>query len=64
MGETMMLGLRLLEEGVSASAFEARHGVALHDHFGAQIDELTGFGLLEWDGIQLRLTQRGHVARQ
>ncbi len=59
MGETMMLGLRLLEEGVSAVDFEVRHGVSLMGHFGTQIDELTGFGLLDWDGSRLRLTQRG-----
>jgi oxygen-independent coproporphyrinogen-3 oxidase len=59
MGETMMLGLRLLQEGVSATAFETRHGVSLHDHFGSQIDDLTGFALLDWDGDRLRLTARG-----
>ncbi len=59
MGETMMLGLRLLEEGVTAPAFEIRHGIALIDRFGEQISELTGFGLLDWDGNRLRLTQRG-----
>ncbi|TXG80462.1 MAG: radical SAM family heme chaperone HemW [Thermomicrobiales bacterium] len=59
MGETMMLGLRLLLEGVSASAFEARHGVTLRDHFGMQIDELLRIGMLEWAGDHLRLTTRG-----
>lgn len=59
MGETMMLGLRLLEEGVTANAFAVRHGVGLHDHFGSQIDELASLGLLEWDGERLRLTSRG-----
>lgn len=59
MGETMMLGLRLLLEGVSASAFEARHGVTLLDHFGAQIDELAHLGMVEWAGGSLRLTARG-----
>jgi oxygen-independent coproporphyrinogen-3 oxidase len=59
MGETMMLGLRLLEEGVTSRAFESRHGVALAEQFGAQIDELAGFGLLDWDGERLCLTPRG-----
>ncbi len=49
-GETMMLGLRLLNEGVTAAEFETRHGVGLFDHFGLQIEELIGFGLLDWDG--------------
>jgi oxygen-independent coproporphyrinogen-3 oxidase len=59
MGETMMLGLRLLEEGVGAAEFEMRHGIALIDRFGEQIAELSGFGLVDWDGTRLRLTPRG-----
>jgi oxygen-independent coproporphyrinogen-3 oxidase len=59
MGETMMLGLRLLDEGVSAVEFENRHGTVLIERFGDQIAELTGFGLLDWDGDRLRLTPRG-----
>jgi oxygen-independent coproporphyrinogen-3 oxidase len=59
MGETMMLGLRLLEEGVGAAEFEVRHGIALIDRFGEQIAELSGFGLVDWDGTRLRLTPRG-----
>jgi oxygen-independent coproporphyrinogen-3 oxidase len=59
MGETMMLGLRLLEEGVGAAEFEMRHGIALIDRFGEQIAELSGFGLVDWDGSRLRLTPRG-----
>lgn len=59
MGETMMLGLRLLEEGVTTAEFEARHGLPLHAHFGTQIDELTALGLLDWNGSRLRLTARG-----
>jgi len=59
MGETMMLGLRLLDEGVTAEEFLIRHGVALSDRFGPQIDELAGMGLLDWDGRRLRLTARG-----
>jgi oxygen-independent coproporphyrinogen-3 oxidase len=59
MGETMMLGLRLLEEGVGAAEFEIRHGIALIDRFGEQIAELLGFELVDWDGTRLRLTPRG-----
>lgn len=59
MGETMMLGLRLLDEGVTAAEFEARHGRSLMAQFGAQIDESTELGLLDWDGSRLRLTSRG-----
>ncbi|MCA9858792.1 MAG: radical SAM family heme chaperone HemW [Thermomicrobiales bacterium] len=59
MGETMMLGLRLLGEGVSAAAFATRHGVALDERFGAQIEELAALGLVDWDDERVRLTHRG-----
>ncbi len=59
MGETMMLGLRLLQEGVSDAAFAARHGVALQSVYGATIAELTGSGLLRRDPERVRLTSRG-----
>ena len=57
--ETMMLGLRLLDQGVNADAFAARHGVSLDDAFGEQIAELRGMGLLEAGDGGIRLTGRG-----
>ncbi|MBT3315721.1 MAG: radical SAM family heme chaperone HemW [Anaerolineae bacterium] len=48
MNETMMLGLRLTQEGVSKSTFRARFGVGLEDVFAKEIDELMKYGLLEW----------------
>lgn len=59
MGETMMLGLRLVGDGVSAEAFQRRHGESLHERFGAQIDRLRAIGMLEDHGDALRLTDRG-----
>jgi oxygen-independent coproporphyrinogen III oxidase len=59
MGETMMLGLRLLEDGVSALAFKARHHIALEDQFGPQISKLSSLGLLEESAHGVRLTPRG-----
>jgi putative oxygen-independent coproporphyrinogen III oxidase len=59
MGETMMLGLRLLQTGVDADAFERRHGVALDSVFAPQLDELTGLGLLERTSLGVRLTHHG-----
>lgn len=59
MGESLMLGLRLLRQGVSADAFAYRHGRALVEVYGAQIEQLCGFGLLAWDGERLTLTPRG-----
>lgn len=59
MGETMMLGLRLLDDGVSADAFAARHGRSLADAFGPIIADLTTRGLLECLPDRVRLTPRG-----
>jgi len=60
MGETMMLGLRLLVDGVSASAFAARHGQSLTERYSAEIDRFVSLGLLEWHTPdRLRLTRRG-----
>ncbi|MDQ2683405.1 MAG: radical SAM family heme chaperone HemW [Chloroflexota bacterium] len=58
-GETMMLGLRLLREGVTHAEFEARHGVRLLDHFGEVIARHNAIGLLELDDRGVRLTRRG-----
>ncbi len=62
--ETMMMGLRLTLEGVSARDFQARFGQSLRQVFGAQIERLLRLGLLEWageDGDRLRLTIPGRL---
>jgi oxygen-independent coproporphyrinogen-3 oxidase len=59
MGETMMLGLRLLEDGVSVPSFARRHGVSLFEQFEPQIARLTSIGLLEADDERVRLSKRG-----
>ena len=61
MQETMMTGLRLTIEGVSAAGFEQRFGAYLTDVFGKEIEELLGLGLLEWVAESLRLTERGRL---
>ncbi len=64
MGETMMMGLRLVQEGVSNRAFEERFGQTLEQVYARQIERLAGLGLLEWageDGDRLRLTRRGRL---
>ncbi len=58
--ETMFLGLRLLQEGVSAEQFAARHGQSL-DVFAPRIAELVDLGLLERVGSRIRLTPRGRL---
>jgi oxygen-independent coproporphyrinogen-3 oxidase len=60
MGETMMLGLRLLIDGVSARDFAARHGVGLRARHAEAIERYVGLGLLEWHADErLRLTGAG-----
>lgn len=58
-GETMMLGLRLLREGVVHTAFAARHGRDPREAFAAELGELEGLGLLTVDDEATKLTQRG-----
>lgn len=60
-GETMMMGLRLVQEGVSAEVFRQRFGQPLDELFGRQIERLIQLGLLEWSDARLRLTQRGRL---
>jgi oxygen-independent coproporphyrinogen III oxidase len=67
LGETMMLGLRLLDAGVDAEAFTARHGTGLFEHFAEPIARMEDVGLLERTARGVRLTRRGmmlanHVA--
>ncbi|UCH58977.1 MAG: radical SAM family heme chaperone HemW [Anaerolineales bacterium] len=61
MGETMMMGLRLVQEGVSQETFFNRFGVALVDVYGPEIKILLQQGLLEWQGDILRLTAHGRL---
>jgi oxygen-independent coproporphyrinogen-3 oxidase len=69
MQETLMVGLRLTEEGVSASTFRERFGLELKEVFGKEINELINLGLLEWAQTSevsktsevIRLTQRGRL---
>ena len=62
--ETMMMGLRLTEEGVSREAFRARFSTSLIEVYETEIEELISAGLLEWEPIErdrLRLTPRGRL---
>jgi oxygen-independent coproporphyrinogen-3 oxidase len=60
-GEKMMMGLRLVSEGVSDQEFFERFGVHLQDLYHSQIDKLTRQGLVEWDGERLRLSKGGRL---
>ena len=62
MQETMMVGLRLVNEGVRTTRFKHRFGVNLKDVFGKTVQDLLQQGLLEWSDAfetSLRLTKRG-----
>jgi oxygen-independent coproporphyrinogen-3 oxidase len=61
-GEFMMMGLRLVSEGVSNQEFKHRFGVNIENKFSLQIARLVELGLLEWmDMESLRLTKKGRL---
>lgn len=61
MGETMMLGLRLIGDGVERTRFVDRFGVELDEVYGSIIDRLIDQGLLESRTDHVRLTRRGRL---
>ena len=58
-GESMLLGLRLLRDGVSARDFAARHGVDLRERYASEIARFASLGLLTWRDDRLVLTEHG-----
>lgn len=61
MQETMMLGLRLTDEGVLDEVFRARFGLRIAEAFPREVDDLTRLGLLEWHDQALRLTPHARL---
>lgn len=61
MGETMMLGLRLVREGVTFDRFQQRHGRPMQEIFGAEIERLARRGLLEQLPDRVRLTRQARL---
>ncbi len=64
MGETMMMGLRLVDEGVARRTFEQKFNIQLDEVYGPQIERLQSIGLLESvNGTQdaIRLTKGGRL---
>lgn len=59
LGESMMLGLRMLNHGVNAHSFAQRHGVSLEEAFGEPVNRMIELGMMESTGVGVRLTQRG-----
>ena len=61
MGETLMLGLRLLEEGVRFNRFAARFGVDLREVYRKEIERLSRMGLIEVNAESLKLSRGGRL---
>jgi oxygen-independent coproporphyrinogen-3 oxidase len=61
MGEMMMVGMRLVREGVSSAEFERRFGVSLAARYPRELATLRQRGLIEWDGERARLTRGGRL---
>jgi oxygen-independent coproporphyrinogen-3 oxidase len=64
MAELMIMGMRLVSEGVSAEAFALRFNVGLEEVYGEEIERLLRWGLVEWSGDNaniLRLTEGGRL---
>jgi oxygen-independent coproporphyrinogen-3 oxidase len=59
MAETMMLGLRLLGEGVPRRRFAERHHMPLEAAFGPELETLVSDSLVRLDATRCRLTHRG-----
>jgi oxygen-independent coproporphyrinogen-3 oxidase len=59
MRETMLMGLRLLEEGVPAGVFRSRFGLTPQEAFLEVVSRWQAEGLLELQEDRLRLTRRG-----
>jgi oxygen-independent coproporphyrinogen-3 oxidase len=61
MGETMMMGLRLLDEGVPFARFRERFGEDLRQRFSGELTELAELGLIATDDQRIRLSRRGRL---
>lgn len=63
LSEAMMMGLRLVREGVNAATFSQQYAINFESHFADAIARGMERGLLEWvaapDGKRLRLTMSG-----
>lgn len=58
-GETMMLGLRLVREGVDQARFAERYGAPIAHFYARALAEGVAQGLLEVTDERIRLTERG-----
>jgi oxygen-independent coproporphyrinogen III oxidase len=61
MAETMILGLRLVRDGVDIESFRRRYGRTPAELYGPILDELLAWGLVEITPARVRLTPRGRL---
>lgn len=59
--DTLMMGLRLTQEGIQRAVFRQRFGIDLLDLHGETIKKFVGYGLLSANADAVRLTQRGRL---
>jgi len=59
MRETLLMGLRLLEEGIPSGRFRSRFGLTPQEAFPEEVGRWQAEGLLELQEDRLRLTRRG-----
>ena len=57
----MMLGLRLLEEGVTFERFESRFEIDVRDVYRIEIERLLKMKLVEVDATRVRLSRQGRL---
>lgn len=61
MNDTLLMGMRLTDEGVSAKTFEARFGTSLDAQFGGKLRALQDRGLVDWTPERARITPGGRL---
>lgn len=59
--ETLLMGLRLTQEGIRREAFRQRFGEDLLDLYGEMIRKYSDYGLLHVDDEVVRLTRHGRL---
>ena len=59
--ETLIMGLRLTQEGINLDTFRGRFGQDLLEIHGSVIERYTSLGLLDVDAQRVRLTEKGRL---
>ncbi|QPC81183.1 radical SAM family heme chaperone HemW [Phototrophicus methaneseepsis] len=59
MQETIMMGMRMLQEGIQRDTFRQRFGVDIVDEYADAIKKHQNYGLLSVDDEKISLTQQG-----